>query len=156
MGKITFTGELDFLEKASKMKKEAYHTIHAALVLKNTDIEKKDEYKHLSFIAFSRLNTWSIPITKSDSLLALSEKIYHMIFHIGCPQSVKLMLEKIASGRIKSFCHPVRKDYRRLYPKGHSQLSGEHLGRGHFRWNFKSYVLNSHELETVRNLVKNL
>ncbi len=157
MGKITFKGELDFLERSHKMRDVVYKNIDAALSMDtNPHLEKVDGFKLISFIQFSKLESWSVPKKQSETLKALSKKIYHMIFDIGCPNSVRPMLEKIATGRIKTLTQPVSKGYHTLYPKGHSELNGQHIGRGHFRWDYKAYMLNSYELESVRKLIKNL
>lgn len=73
---------------------------------------------------------------KSTSLDALANKIVHMI-RTGKSDGVKRMVEKIATGRIKSLSQPRRND-------------NEYLGKGHFRWNWKAYTLTPREIERVK------
>lgn len=80
-------------------------------------------------------DTWS-GTNKSTSLEALANKIIHMI-RTGKSDGIKRMLEKIATGRVKSLSKPGVYD-------------SEFLGKGHFRWNWKAYTLTPKEIERVK------
>jgi hypothetical protein len=77
----------------------------------------------------------------SESLKALADKLEHMILYKGNADSVKLMITKIASGRIK-----------KLTKKNNSYKGqkGDFLGYGHFRFNNRAYTLNKFELFRIR------
>lgn len=91
---------------------------------------------NLSLVNSSDLSdTWS-KTNKSTSLQALADKITHMI-RTGKSDGIKRMLEKIATGRVKSLSKPGFND-------------SEFLGKGHFRWNWKAYTLTPKEIERVK------
>jgi hypothetical protein len=73
----------------------------------------------------------------SDGLNALADKISHMIY-TGKSDGIKRMIEKIATGRIKSLSKPD------------ALFGAEYLGKGHFRWNNQAYVLTPKEIERVK------
>ena len=60
-----------------------------------------------------------------------------MILYKGNADSVKLMLTKIASGRIKKL---TKKN------NCYKDAKGDFLGYGHFRWNNRAYTLDKFEL----------
>jgi len=59
------------------------------------------------------------------------------MIYTGKSDGIKRMLEKIATGRIKSLSKP-------------DTYGAEYLGKGHFRWNNQAYVLTPKEIERVK------
>lgn len=110
-------------------------------VITPIEISDVDSGGRLKTIKYSEMDRWSSD-GKSDSLAALADKIKHMI-RTGKSDGIKRMLEKIATGRIKSLSKPSGGPY-----------DSEFLGRGHFRWNDQAYVLNREEIERVREYFK--
>jgi hypothetical protein len=91
-------------------------------------------------------NSWdanNLITGKSDSLVALADKIKHMI-RTGKSDGIKRMVEKIATGRVKSL----------QKPSGQRYDDGEFLGRGHFRWNNRAYKLTTDEINRVKEYFK--
>jgi hypothetical protein len=78
--------------------------------------------------------------SQTITLTLLGDKIEHMILNIGCPNSVLPMLQKIASGRLKSLSQPTFRN-------------NEYLGKGHFRWKYSAQILNENELEFLRRYI---
>ena len=126
------------------------------------DLDFLDSYwKEAKAIADKVLNDLPIGGRKNKSeksqtsLEALGSKIYFMIYK-GDAQNVKLMVEKICTGRIKSLSQGISKDGKRInnrYKKDGSKYrpcSKNFLGRGHFRWNYKTYILTPEEMERVK------
>jgi hypothetical protein len=99
------------------------------------NVEKSND-SGLNVINYSDLgNSWETN-GESSSLKALADKITHMI-RTGKSDGVKRMLEKIATGRIKSLRQP-------------GTWESEYLGKGHFRWNHQSYKLTDDEVKRVK------
>lgn len=101
---------------------------------------KKETKSNLNLVQYSDMDKWGGEAGRSDSLSALADKIKHMI-RTGKSDGIKRMLEKIATGRIKSLSKPRHYD-------------SEFLGRGHFRWNDKAYRLTPKEIERVKEYFK--
>lgn len=80
---------------------------------------------------------------QSLRLQALADKIVAMI-HKGNADSVKPMVEKICTGRIKKLSKPDV-----VYSGG-----TEFLGHGHFRWNNQAYTLDPVELKRLKEFFK--
>lgn len=106
-------------------------------------------------VNFSDLeNSWSIEdmlkkvAGESKTLQFLADKINYMI-HRGRGNDVKNMVEKICTGRIKSFSKPPSK-----YSKYSYRVESEYLGRGHFRWNYQAHILNELEIQRLKNYFK--
>jgi hypothetical protein len=107
-------------------------------IIKGNNPEKVSDSK-LNIIQYSDMDKWTSS-NKSDSLVALADKIKHMI-KTGKSDGIKRMLEKISTGRIKSLSKPDRHE-------------SEFLGRGHFRWNNQAYKLTPKEVERVKEYFK--
>lgn len=101
---------------------------------------KKETNSKLKLVQYSDIDNWGVDVGRSDSLTALADKIKHMI-RTGKSDGIKRMLEKIATGRIKSLSKPKHYD-------------SEFLGRGHFRWDNKAYRLTPKEIERVKEYFK--
>jgi hypothetical protein len=78
--------------------------------------------------------------SQTSTLKLLGDKIEHMILNIGCPNSVLPMLQKIASGRLKSLSQPSFRD-------------NKYLGKGHFRWKWSAQILTKDELEFLKRYI---
>jgi len=94
----------------------------------------------LCFIKYSELGTWDVDrIISGRSFLLerLCNKINSMICK-GNAEGIKRMIDKIATGRIKSLSNPS------------AIPSKRYLGRGHFRWDYSAVTLSDLELERVR------
>jgi hypothetical protein len=63
----------------------------------------------------------------------------------GRANDVKPMLEKICTGRIKSLSQPKGKYWES------KNITGEYLGKGHFRWNYKAHTLNEEEIKRIKD-----
>ena len=93
----------------------------------------------LTTIKYSKLEDWDVRgmiSGRSRPLERLCNKINHMI-RKGNAEGIKRMLDKIATGRIKSLSKP-------RYP------NSIYLGRGHFRWDDSAVTLTNEELERIR------
>ena len=91
---------------------------------------------------------------KSKKLEALSDKIHYMILK-GRAADVKPMIEKICSGRTKSFSQGLSKMKKKtnkllLEDPFRKPYTKEFLGRGHFRWNFGVYTLDNFEINHLK------
>lgn len=104
---------------------------------------KKETKSKLRVVQYSDMDNWMGIEGKSNSLTALADKITHMI-RTGKSDGIKRMLEKIATGRIKSLSKPGKGRY----------FDAEFLGRGHFRWNNKAYILSNKEIDRVKEYFK--
>lgn len=104
---------------------------------------KKEINSKLKIVQYSDMDKWGGEAGRSDSLSALADKIKHMI-RTGKSDGIKRMLEKIATGRIKSLSKISKGGY----------YDSEFLGRGHFRWNHKAYRLTPKEIERVKEYFK--
>jgi hypothetical protein len=101
--------------------------------------------KHLRVKKFSDLDdTWSVKDLYgfSSRLNALADKITHMMF-TGKGDSIKPMLKSIVE-------HGAKTQYRYKNKKGNSELERGSLGKGHFKWDFRTYTLNPKEIKKVK------
>jgi len=147
MAKIIFNSELDFIENYNKQLVKTYNKINEVLTKsENMKIKKIKGYDLLKTIQYKDLNNWSVK-SENQTLTALSSKIQHMMFNIGCPSSVVPMLNAILKGtkRIKHYQN------KRLFKRNLETISN---GNGHFRWNYQVYTLNTYELKIVEKLFK--
>lgn len=137
-----YKSDLDFLENYWKDVKEMADKIKNEMPIGTTD---KNSLKFLNKDSWDP-NTISSKIAgKSKNLEALSDKIHYMILK-GRAADVKPMIEKICSGRIKSFSQGLSKEQIKTNNLKFSDdlrerlvsftYNKEFLGRGHFRWNF--------------------
>jgi hypothetical protein len=99
-----------------------------------SDIDSKLKLKN-----YSDIRGWDGG-SRSKSLEALADKIEHMI-RTGKSDGIKRMVEKIATGRVKSLSKP-------------DWDSTEYLGKGHFRWNNQAYLLSKEEVDRVKEFFK--
>jgi hypothetical protein len=105
-------------------------------------------------------------ITDSDfeAIQALTDKINHMIFDIGCPNSVIPMLESIIQRKLKrwngQYCfYGGDREYKKqgyqiknkdslnmvtkaLKDEGRGVINNKTILIGHFRWNYRGYILS--------------
>jgi hypothetical protein len=109
-------------------------------VMGSTKVNDVDSDSKIKTINYSDMDKWSTD-GKSDSLMALANKIIHMI-RTGKSDGIKRMLEKIATGRVKSLSKPRHFS------------DSEFLGRGHFRWNDSAIKLTQKEINRVKEFFK--
>ena len=111
-----------------------------------------------------------------EPIKALADKIDHMTFNIGSPSSVVPMLKSICSRKVKQW-YPEPKDNwkkydyskkkfpykltakvpiymstsdaKALYNKRQNGL-GENILRGHFRWNYRAYMLTREHTDYIQ------
>lgn len=139
------TVDLKFLDTHWKQMHNALSAIVRRIVTElpkvNDNVVKNDPDSKMGVVNYSDVkgswSTKSLINGHSESLDALADKIKHMV-NTGKSDSIKRMLEKIATGRIKSLSKPSRYN------------DDEFLGRGHFRWNEKAYKLSSEEIARVK------
>lgn len=81
-------------------------------------------------------------LTGSEALNALGGKIEHMLLNIGCPQSICPMLNRMICKGPKHWSQP------KMFGEA------EPLGMGHFRWDWKVYMLTDAEVKTVTKVFK--
>ena len=97
-----------------------------------------------------------------EIIAALAEKIQHMCLNIGCPSSVKPMLQSMVNGRVKMWGTGIGSfQAGKIREKG-AQLHGCNTGRihrtwekdayvkGHFRWNHTAYMLLREDRDFLR------
>jgi len=105
-------------------------------VLDERDLKIEKKSKNFAIISYKDLNDWDITgliNNQSHALIALADKIVHMIYK-GDAINVEPMLRRICFNGTKKLKQPDRS-----------------LGHGHFRWNYKAYVLKRHEIERLIN-----
>jgi hypothetical protein len=108
-------------------------------IINGNEYKQDPEYSKLKTIQYSDMDKW-LSSNKSDSLIALADKITYMI-RTGKSDGIKRMLEKISTGRVKSLTKP-------------GSYESEFLGRGHFRWNNQAYRLTTKEIDRVKEYFK--
>ena len=136
---MNFQKDIDFIDSFNKERNRITKNIVQNLPCLE-EIEQNNN--KLKFISFSKLDeNWGSGKVngKSVALEALADKIRHMIFDIGCPNSVKPMLESICKNKIKKQTQKYKQDV------------GSFLGYGHFRWDRKAYKLTKEEIERVKS-----
>jgi len=97
-----------------------------------------------------------------EIMAALADKIQHMCLNIGCPSSVKPMLQSMVNGRVKMWATGIGYyGSDKIKEKG-TQLHGCSTGRihrtwakdeyvkGHFRWNHTAYMLLREDRDFLR------
>lgn len=96
--------------------------------------------KYFKVVRYSDIeNTWLIE--KYENLKILTQKCKHMVYVLGQPNDVLPLLKSIASNKLKKLTQPNKHG------------SGEFLGYGHFRWNYKAIILSKKELEILNNVL---
>lgn len=132
--------------------------------------EKEFETKLLAFDCFFQDHLWNgfddenDPkfITKEDfeAIEALSNKMNHMMFNIGCPNSIEPMLNSIIERKLKCWqanelflggdAEWKKKGYQiktrdcrnRAIKNVERKHHGNNIIKGHFRWNNRGYILS--------------
>jgi hypothetical protein len=135
---MKFKTDLDFIDDFNKIKKEIVQNI-----LENLPImeEVKKSKNLLSLVKKSDLKgRWKKDtiLGKSSNLDCLARKIEHMILNIGCPNSVRPMLESICKNKIKKLS------------QDNGRYDNDFLGHGHFRWDYKAITLSENEIKRVK------
>lgn len=87
---------------------------------------------------------------ETTALNALIRKLNNIIFSVGDPLSVVVLLKNIANNKIQGLGHGGQ------YSK---ELSAEenkdvNYGKGHFRWDWKAHTLNETELKAIKMYLK--
>jgi hypothetical protein len=139
---MKFKTELDFIDNFNKTKKEIVQNILDELPI----IEEVNQSDNLlNVVKKNDLNgKWNkeTKLGRSLNLESLSEKIRHMILYIGCPNSVRPMLESICKNKIKKLS------------KDNGRYDNDFLGFGHFRWDYKAITLSENEIKRVKEYFK--
>jgi hypothetical protein len=127
-----------------------------------TSYERNVEKKLLEFDCFFQDHMWdgfsedNWQFVSDDDFVAiqaLSDKIKHMVFNIGCPNSVEGMLWSISERKIKYWGSGVSdfngkqlrtKADRAMVIKScrYEKLKNLQVIKGHFRWNHRAYTLS--------------
>ena len=132
--------ELDYLDThwkdTRKRLDDIANKIKTQLPIIN-DVKQPEGNEKLKTIKYSDLDGPWNTYGKSPGLEVLADKIVHMI-NMGRSDSIKRMVEKIATGRIKSLSKPS------------NYGDAEFLGKGHFRWNDQAYRLSQREIERLK------
>lgn len=140
---VLLPNDLDYLEKHWAQKEKRIESIIAKLKeLPKMEGMITEVAKNIATVSYSKTgNTWGFVAHESEGLKALADKITHMI-RTGKADGIKRMVEKIASGRIKKLSQIDKYD------------DNEYLGKGHFRWNWKAYLLSKEEIEKLKTFFK--
>jgi uncharacterized radical SAM superfamily Fe-S cluster-containing enzyme len=134
--------DLEFLNSFNKEKKRIIDNILENLP-KIKEVKKTGVIDNVNFSELNGKWKEGDRLGKSIALDALARKIEHMINEIGSPNSVQPMLESICKNKIKKH---TKKGYQTAYYIS----DGEFLGYGHFRWDWKVYILNENEIKRVK------
>lgn len=95
--------------------------------------------KHFGLISYKDLNNWDMRgllQNKSNTLNVLADKILYMI-NKGDAINIEPMLKRICFKGIKKLSQV------------HEYSNNEFLGYGHFKWNFRSYILKENEIKRI-------
>jgi hypothetical protein len=141
------------------------------------NFEKLLNQKLLEFVCYFQNHMWDgfsdeddprfISQEDFEAIDALSDKILHMVLHIGCPSSVPGMIESICNRKIKhwvaydSYCGGDSFIYHKgiqIKSKGvHCRVmkdrdchNDKNIISGHFRWNNRGYILSRRASELLR------
>jgi|JFJP01.1.fsa_nt_gi hypothetical protein len=139
---MNFTNELDFL--GSFWKEAQRITGNISTELPKINPKAKMIGKHLAVVQYKDLENWSVEglFGKSENLDALARKISFMV-NKGDAQNVKPLIERILTKGVKAQTKP------KLVRTGYT-CDAEFYGFGHFRWDYKAYILKADELKRVR------
>lgn len=91
-----------------------------------------------------------ILLGESENIKALASKVKHMLNVHYDPDSVMRMLTSIMSNTVKSLKQPTTGFYDMYLDKRMNK--SEHLGYGHFRWNYQAYTLTDEEIEELKKI----
>jgi len=90
------------------------------------------------FPTLTNIDAFELLIKKEGSpIFRLFSKCYHIIYHIGSPNSLPQFLNRVAT-KMKKQTQPGYRD------------TGEFLGVCSFRWDWKGYTLNPQELQALK------
>jgi len=139
---MKFKTELDFIDNFNDIKRKIVQNILDELPI----IEEVNQSDNLlSVVKKNDLNgKWNkeTKLGRSLNLESLSKKIEHMILNIGCPNSVRPMLESICKNKIKKLS------------QDNGRYENDFLGYGHFRWDYKAITLSENEIKRVKEYFK--
>lgn len=85
-----------------------------------------------------------------SSLDALIRKLNNIIFSVGDPLSVPVLLKNIAADKIQGLGHGGQYDGN----LDSDENKAVNYGKGHFRWDWQAYTLNEKELKAVKLYLK--
>jgi hypothetical protein len=142
--------DIDFLDsywkEAKRIADDVVETLPTSIGEKRDPVYESGGTK-MFIVKFSDLkDSWDVSTLvytaegKSKKLEALADKISTMI-RKGRADSVKPMVKAICNNNVKKLTQPFYDD-------------GEHLGYGHFRWNYQAYRLNDKEIDRVKEYFK--
>lgn len=80
---------------------------------------------------------------------ALIRKLANIIFNVGDPLSVPVLLKNISINKIQGLGHGGQYDGE----LDHDENVSVNYGKGHFRWDWQAYTLNELELKAVKMYV---
>lgn len=118
-----------------------------------------ERFMELREFILSQFHTESFSDDEIKSVIALLGKIEHMVFAIGCPNSVEPMLRSICDRKVKRWLG-VNLDFNKN-KKGKQLKSKDELSMtkeggilvGHFRWNDRGYVLTRNVTNLLQKLI---
>lgn len=142
--------DLEFLDSYWNEAKKIAENIKLNLpngVGENLPMLGSKEKKTIMFvIPYSKLgDSWDVQDIllknngRSKKLIALSEKISHMILK-GDSCNVKPLIDSIINNKIKKQTRVIKD----------KEKNNEFLGHGHFRWNYQTYTLNAIEINRIK------
>ena len=136
---------LDFLNSYWKRLNSIEDHIRNNLSSIETPSFIKKEGEFLKTISYSMLKDWNINLLNhSKNLKALTNKLSHMIFTEKAT-SITPLLKRIIYKGVKKQRQPDSIGYGTQKIKFHI-----FLGYGHFRWNYKAYVLTHAEIMRLK------
>lgn len=135
METLTIKDSLIFLNEFNNTKKIALANLQQAMRLNVNNVKTIVGYNFIKVINYKDLEHWENK-NESQTLIALFDKIEHMVNDIGCPNSVLPMLKAILKGT-KKIKYPSLKT---------SAVC-------HFRWNWRFYTLTPNELKIIEKLL---
>jgi len=95
--------------------------------------------------------TESYKYKETTALNALIRKLNNIIFSVGDPLSVPVLLKNIADNKIQGLGHGGQY-YRDKMDADENKAVN--YGKGHFRWDWKAHTLNELELKAIQVYVK--
>lgn len=139
--------DIDFLDsywkEAKRISDDVVETLPISIGEKRDPFYESGGTK-MFIVKFSDLkDSWDVSTLvytaegKSKKLEALADKISTMI-RKGRADSVKPMVKAICNNNVKKLTQPS------------SYHDNDHLGYGHFRWNYQAYRLNDKEIDRLK------
>lgn len=148
--------DLDFLSnhwnRLQEISKDISDNLHKDVV--PNKLRKYEGSKVLRFVNYSDLNgSWDIKELSGNSLAlkALGDKISNMIDR-GRSLDIEPMLRKIVSGRTKRLYafYRTEYDFDSNFNRVNKHTVRDFIGVGHFRWNYRAYILNEDEIKKIK------